>query len=263
MRQRLVAARSFLFVPGDRPERFAKAEVSGADVVVLDLEDAVAPARKEEARGAVLNWLKSGHDAVVRVNSGLSPWHRADISAVGDVAPALMIPKAESVDDLAAAIGYLVVPLVETAHGVMTVESLLRFPGVVRPAFGSLDLALDIGVDPDDHDALRWARSCLVMAAASAGTGPPIDGITARFQDEEALALDVREALRLGIPGKLCVHPAQVEPLHRLLRPTEDDLARARQIVSAATEGVVAVNGSMVDAPVLRRALALLERGRS
>ena len=256
-------ARSFLFVPGDRPERFAKAAESGADVVVLDLEDAVAAARKEQARQAVVDWLKGGHEGVVRVNGALSPWHRADISAVRDLAGAVMVPKAESADDLAAASGYPIIPLIETARGLLDAASLLRVAGVVRPAFGSMDLALDLGVNPDDPHALRWARSCLVLVAAAAGAGAPIDGITARFQDEEALALDVREALRLGIPAKLCIHPAQVAPLHRLLRPSDEDLARAQRIVAAAAEGVVAVDGTMVDAPVLHRAQAILARGRN
>jgi citrate lyase subunit beta / citryl-CoA lyase len=260
--QRLAGARSFLFVPGDRPERFGKAAAAGADAVVIDLEDAVPPAHKEMARAAAAGWLARGNEAVVRVNGVRTSWHSRDVETLAAPAGALMIPKAESAGDWPAARGCLILPLIETANGLMNARWLLAAPGVVRPAFGSLDLAAELGVDPGDRTALLWARSHLVMAAAAAGVAAPIDGVTTSLDDPQALAADVRACRALGMTAKLCIHPSQVGTVHALLSPTEDEVTWARGVVAAAGDGVSAVGGHMVDPPVIARAHQVLARRR-
>ena len=249
-------ARSFLFVPGDRPDRFAKAAAAGADVVVLDLEDAVAPAAKDAAREHVVAWLADGHTAVVRINAAGTPWHAADLAAVRDAA-AVMVPKAERPEDLDGLSSAL--PLVETARGVTAATELCAVPTVVRPVFGSIDLAADLGVDPLSRTALLHARSALVLAASAAGCAPPVDGVTTALSDVDAVRDDTRHAVELGFTGKLCVHPRQVPVVHEAFRPSEEELAWARSVL-AAGDGVSVVDGRMVDRPVLLRAERLLSR---
>lgn len=249
-------ARSFLFVPGDRPDRFAKAAAAGADVVVLDLEDAVAPAAKEAARAHVVAWLAEGHTAVVRVNAAGTPWHADDVAAVRDAA-AVMVPKAEWPSDLDGLPSVL--PLVETARGIAAATDLCGVATVVRPVFGSIDLAAELGVDPLSRTALLHARSALVLAAAAAGCAPPVDGVTMALSDVDAVRDDTRHAVELGFTGKLCVHPRQVPVVHEAFRPSEDEIAWARTVLTAG-DGVTAVGGQMVDRPVSLRAERLLRR---
>ena len=252
----IAEARSFLFVPGDRPDRFAKAAAAGADVVVLDLEDAVAQAAKEAARAHVAAWLAEGHTAVVRVNAAGTPWHAGDLAAVRDAA-AVMVPKAERPADLD--VHPSVLPLVETARGIAAAAELCAVDGVVRPVFGSIDFAEDIGVDPLSRTALLHARSTLVLAAAVAGCAPPVDGATMALSDVDVVRADTRHAVELGFTAKLCVHPKQVPVVHEALRPSEEEVAWARSVL-AAGDGVAAVGGQMVDRPVLLRARRVLAR---
>ena len=174
---------AWLFVPGDRPERFAKAAASGADAVICDLEDAVAPANKPSARSAVAGWLRE-HRAYVRVNAAGTPWHERDVATLAGL-PGLigvMLPKAETPAEIRALGGVPVVPLVETAAGVENVAALATAPGVQRLAFGSIDFALDCGMDELD-ETLLYARSRLVLASRAARIEPPLDGVTAKLDD--------------------------------------------------------------------------------
>jgi citrate lyase subunit beta/citryl-CoA lyase len=253
----LATARTVLFVPGDRPDRFAKAAAAGADAVLLDLEDAVAPADKEAAREHVLAWLAAGNDAVVRVNAAGTRWHEADLAVAG-LAAAVVLPKAERAADVART-GPAVIPLVETAAGIAAAGEVCAAAGVVRPAFGNIDLAAELGVDPASHPALLFARSALVLAAAAAGCAPPIDGVTAALDDPAVLRRDVEHALELGYTAKLCVHPRQIGPVHDALRPSEEDIAWANRVLGAG-ESATAVGGHLVDRPVQLRARLLLDR---
>ncbi|MBB4689044.1 HpcH/HpaI aldolase/citrate lyase family protein [Amycolatopsis jiangsuensis] len=255
----LEAARSLLFVPGDRPDRFAKAEAGGADGVVLDLEDAVGAGHKAEAREHVRAWLAEGHPAIVRVNAPGTPWFADDVTAVGSQAVAVMVPKAE--DPSALPQGVPVIPLLETALGIARANSVCAAPAVVRPAFGSVDLAAQLGVDHRSHEALRHARSAVVLAAAAAGRPGPIDGVTTAVDDAAALSADIAEAVLLGFTAKLCIHPRQVEAVRRGFAPSAADVEWARGVLAAASEGSVAVyEGQMVDRPVVLRAEAVLAR---
>jgi citrate lyase subunit beta/citryl-CoA lyase len=206
----------------------------------------------------VLRWPGTA-TAVVRVNAVDTPWYEADVAALRGLASALMLPKAERPEDVGRT-GPVVVPLVETAAGVAAARELCAAPGVVRAAFGSIDLAAQLGVDPNSRTALLHARSTLVLAAAAAGCAPPVDGVTTALDDPEALTGDTAHAVELGFTGKLCVHPRQLAPVHAALRPTDAELEWARSVLRAGTGGAVAVDGHLVDRPVLLRAERLLGR---
>lgn len=266
IRDEIAAARSMLFVPGDRPDRFAKAAASGADVVVLDLEDAVGAAGKVGARRHVRAWLDAGGRALVRINGVGTTWFDDDVRALAGVVSAVMLPKAASAADLARlparlGPGTAVVPLIETAEGVLAARAVCAAEPVVRPAFGSLDLAAELGVPPRSETLLH-ARATLVIAAAACGTAGPVDGVTTELDDEETLITETRHASDLGFTGKLCVHPRQIDPVHWALAPTQAEIRWARNVIKAASAGAVAHDGSMVDRPVLARAHRLLARAR-
>jgi citrate lyase subunit beta/citryl-CoA lyase len=263
-------ARSYLFVPADRPERYAKALASGADAVIVDLEDAVAPAAKDGARAALAAWLDGGGSGVaVRINDAASAMFASDLALVARPGvAAVVVPKAERVDDLArvraAAPAAALLPLVETAAGIANARALARAEGVERLLFGSIDLQLDLGIDGDGDELLAF-RSELVLASRLAGIAAPVDGVCTALDDAAALEAETRRARKLGFAGKLCIHPRQVAVVHAAFVPSADDIAWAKRVVAAADAsagGAVAVDGAMVDRPVLLRAQSVLARAR-
>jgi citrate lyase subunit beta / citryl-CoA lyase len=271
MMRDLALARTFLFVPGDRPDRFGKAAGCGADIVILDLEDAVAADRKHEAREHVRAWLDQRHEAVVRVNAADTPWHAGDIDMVAGSpgAIAVMVPKAEDprrIESLSRRLpaGTGTVPLIETAAGLLGATAICALGPVVRPAFGSVDLAAQLGVDHNAHHALHHMRSALVLAAAAAGCGAPVDGVTTSLADDSRLHADLEHAIALGFTAKLCIHPRQVAIANQRLTPSAADVEWARQVIAAAQDGAVTVrDGQMIDRPVILRAQAILARASS
>jgi citrate lyase subunit beta/citryl-CoA lyase len=268
---RLIApARSWLFVPGDRPDRFAKALASGADVVVLDLEDAVTADQKPAARTAISAWLDPAHPVVVRVNAS---WEllQDDLAALQQPGLlAVMLPKSEGAADVSAVAdalpaGVAVVPLVETAAGIVAVAGVTSARRVARLAFGGLDLALDLGVEPGvDGGVLTAAGHQVVLHSAAAGLAPPVAGVTTQLDDTDRLQADLAAARRDGFSGKLCIHPSQVGPVNRAFAPTPEQQEWARRVLDrAATEsGAFRLDGQMVDRPVLERARRVLGAGR-
>ena len=257
--------RSLLFVPGSRPERFDKALDSGASAVIVDLEDAVAPPDKNAARAALAAWLQPHHAVIVRINSADTAWFADDLALCGAPGVAgVMLPKAESAATLAAvsaAGARALLPLVESAAGLAALDELSRAPGVWRLAFGSIDLQVDLGLRDATEEELLPFRLQLVLASRLAGIGAPVDGVSTAIDDEERLRIDVQRARRLGFGGKLCIHPKQVGPVNRWLAPSEGDQAWARRVRAAAAAAggaAVAVDGKMVDKPVLLRAEAIL-----
>jgi citrate lyase subunit beta/citryl-CoA lyase len=260
--------RSYLFVPGNRPERFAKAHRSGADAVVVDLEDAVAPAGKSAARDLVAAALDPATPVVLRINAAGTPWFADDLELcrLPGVA-AVMLPKAEGIDAACSIVETTyrdVLALVESAAGIDTVRAIARVPGVVRLVFGSLDLQADLGIEGDD-DALLAFRSELVLASRLGGLAAPVDGVTPAIDDTARLATDAARARRLGFGAKLCIHPTQVDAVNLAFTPTPAQLDWARRVLEgwhAADGGVFTLDGRMVDAPVHRLAVALLARGR-
>ena len=262
----IAALRAPLFVPADRADRFAKAAASGADSIILDLEDAVAPDGKDAARSLLATDF-TALPVIVRINAAGTPWHEEDLRAVARLRPAgIMLPKAEAVDGLAAmaAIAPLVA-LVETARGIAAARSLAACGQVGRIAFGSVDYAADLGC-AHERESLAAARAELVLAARLGGLPAPLDGVTLALSDHAAAGDDAAYARRLGFGGKLLIHPGQVEPVLAAFQPSEQDLAWARRVLAEPGAGAVMVEGEMVDEPVRRRARDILARaapGRS
>lgn len=260
--------RSLLFVPGHRPERFDKAAASGADAVVLDLEDAVAAADKSRAREAVRAWLleaRGGPLKIVRINARGTPWFTEDVAALRDVGlQGLMLAKCEQASDLADLPGDGLWPLIESARGLAHAGAIAQAPRVQRLVFGSLDFQLDLGLESDAEETeLAPYRAQLVLASRLAGLSSPVDGVSTALNDDERLAADTRRALRQGFGAKLCIHPRQIAGVHAALHPGEAALAQARRVLDAAAAAggaAVALDGAMVDRPVILRAQALLAR---
>jgi citrate lyase subunit beta / citryl-CoA lyase len=260
-------ARTLLFVPGNRPERFEKAAATAADLVVVDLQDAVPEDQKEAARAAASGWLRGDARGAVRVNPTASAHHQPDVNALSGLPGllAVVVPMAEDPAALAALHAHLgpgveVVALVETALGLSRATEIAGTTGVSRIAFGHLDFAADIAASPDAASMLM-ARSSLVVASRAAGLPGPVDGVTTALDDSSAAASDAASALALGFTGKLCVHPRQVDPVNAAFSPGSDELAWAHRVVAAASAGgVVRVDGQMVDPPVVRRAQSILGR---
>ena len=262
--------RSALFVPADRPERHQKAFDSGADAVIVDLEDAVVGSRKDEARGVLVESLSSrtgSTGCLVRINSPLLEEGRADLAAVTQMrADAIVVPKAdiESVE-IAGAAELPLVALVETAAGILDAAAIARHPAVDVLMLGPVDLSLELDVaDRPDGDPLATARGLLVLAAAAGGIPGPLDGPCVQPHDQEALAAEISRARLLGFAGKSCIHPAQVEPVNAAFAPSAEEVAWARKVSAAYEEadgsGVVVLDGEMIDLPVVLRARRILER---
>ena len=259
--------RSFLFVPGDRPDRFEKAWNAGADAVILDLEDAVTAGKKAEAREAIAAWLSPERPVYVRINDPATEWYEGDLEAA--VRPGLagiIVPKAEDPEQLAqlaSRVGEMrLIATIETALGVWNARAVAEAPGVERLAFGSIDLQLDAGITGEGEELL-YARSRTVLASRVAGILPPLDGVTVALDDPEQLETDVDRARRLGFGGKMCIHPKQVEAVNRGFRPSQDEVAWAERVLRAAettSSGAIKVDGELIDRPVIERAKAVLER---
>lgn len=265
----LTDARSFLFVPGCRPDRFDKALAAGADTVVLDLEDAVPPAAKTAAREAVRSWIQSHPQAavVVRINDRRTTWFTEDCRLLAELECGAMLPKTESPSDLGdvqqnAGRDVPLLALIETATAVLHAAEICRTRGLMRVAFGSLDFARQLGIAHDDREAMMFARSQLVLATHTAGLAGPIDGVTTQLHDSGRLAEDIVWARRLGFTAKLCIHPAQVGVVNDNFGPTAEELSWARTLLVqvSSDESVNVVNGEMVDKPLLERARHILRR---
>jgi citrate lyase subunit beta / citryl-CoA lyase len=265
--------RSYLFVPGDRPERFAKALASGADAVVLDLEDAVAPAAKAAARDAVAALLAATDTPerwVVRINDESTPWFDDDLAMLRmRGARSVLLPKAERVQTVQRVRGacpqIALLALIESARGVLGAEALAAEPGVQRLVFGTIDYALDMDLQGELATTLGLdhAASRLALVSRAAGLAPPVAGITVALDDEAALREDMQRAMAHGFAAKLCIHPKQVAALHALLAPSADELAWAERVLAAAQAAAGAaaqLDGRMIDKPVIERARRIVQR---
>ncbi|NTB94914.1 CoA ester lyase [Agrobacterium tumefaciens] len=259
---------SYLFVPATSPDRFVKAASSGAHRIIIDLEDAVAPAEKATARENVADWFRQGGAGLVRVNGTDSQWFVDDLAALKDFhSVELMIPKASvrSLQDVDEHMpGQQVLALVETVEGIVQIQDLACFSTVSRLAFGNLDFAFDAGVSASSA-IIDHARIQMALASRYSGLPAPVDGVTVDFSDEENLTNDVVHARNLGFSGKLCIHPRQIGLVNRGFQPTDDELEWARKIDHAARlagGSVIQVGGKMVDKPVIDRARAILAAAR-
>lgn len=269
----MVPRRSWLFTPATMPERFDKGAASGADVLILDLEDAVAPDRKGEARHAALSALSGGRRyertaCALRINAPTTPHGLEDVLALlrSDARPDMVVvPKVESADVLRLLDGLLadagravpLVPLIESARGVAAAEAIAAAsPRVEALFFGAADLAADLGAEVA-WEPLLAARSRVVNAAAMARVAA-IDSPFFDLRDEAGLTEETRRAVRLGFTAKAAIHPKQVDPINAALTPSAGDVAEARRILAENAKGVGVVDGRMVDEAVARKARRVL-----
>lgn len=257
----ITLVRTLLFVPANRPERFAKAAAYGADAVILDLEDAV-PAEAKDAARAALTCNFTGQPVIVRINAQGTPWHGDDLAAVRDLpVAAVMLPKAEANEALGGICNTLkahapVIALVETARGIADARAIATVPGVERLAFGSVDYCADLGC-AHLHKVLLSAQVELVLASRLAGIAAPIDGVTTVLDNPAITASDAAHARDLGFTGKLCIHPKQIAEVQRAFAPSEADILWARKVL-ASGDGAASVDGAMVDEPIRIRARSIL-----
>jgi citrate lyase subunit beta/citryl-CoA lyase len=260
-----VIARSFLFVPGDRPDRFDKAIACGAHRVVLDLEDAVAPDRKEFARNAVASAVRRHPGLIVRVNGSDTSWHADDTRALAELSEvaAVMVPKAEPgvLIDVSSRLSSLkLIALVETVRGLLAIQQSAVVKGVRRFAFGSVDFSVDSGIS-DVDDALTCVRTRIVLQSKLAGLPPPLDGVSLELTDVNVMAHQASRSRSLGFGGKLCIHPRQVGAVNSAFLPSLLEVEWARRVLSAfesSAGSAVAVDGRMVDLPVVEKARRVL-----
>ncbi|WP_315809956.1 CoA ester lyase [Pseudomonas sp. C9-3] len=261
--------RTALFVPGSRPERFAKALASGADAVIVDFEDAVEASLKAQARENLESFLDANPEARVRVrvNAAGDPQQAADLELCGRLpgVTGILLPKAERAMQvrIAASSGKPVWPLIESARGLLALGEIAACEGVERLTFGGLDLALDIGMSSGTQAAAvvyDQVRLSLLLHSRVNDLQPPLDTVFPAFDDAEGFAATIRHGRDLGLLGALCIHPRQVAVAHAALAPGADELDWARRVVEASQGGAAAfqVDGQMVDAPVLARARRLL-----
>jgi citrate lyase subunit beta/citryl-CoA lyase len=263
-----MAARSYLFAPGERPERFQKAYDAGADAVILDLEDGVALANKVQARSEVVAWLSPERPVYVRINGPETQWFEDDLKAVGrrPGVRGIVLPKAESAEQLARVAtqtpGHVtLLPLIETAQGLWRVADIARAPRVERLAFGSYDFQFDTGIQGDGEELL-YACSRLVIVSRVAGILPPVDSVTTDLDDPKKLTADVDRARRLGFGAKLCIHPNQIAAVNAGFVPSNAEKAWAKEVlaaVAAAGKGAIRFQGRMIDRPIIERAKRILE----
>lgn len=289
-----MARRSLLFSPGDRPELMRKAASTGADVLCFDLEDAVAPARKDEARQAVREVLsdpafdpdaevcvrltadEAATDLDALVADGNDGGDRATTPAARQL-DAVMLPKVEGadrVDDIATlcadrGVDPAVFALVETAAGVLHAESIAAADATSVLVFGAEDLAADLGATrTDEGTEVLYARQHVVVAASAAEVDA-LDTVYTDFSDTDGLREATEFAIQLGFDGKLAIHPSQVTPINEAFTPESEQIDWAERVLAARDEaaaegrGVFQVDGEMIDAPLIAQAERILERSRA
>jgi citrate lyase subunit beta/citryl-CoA lyase len=281
-----MTARSYLFVPGNRAEMLSKARGRGADAIIADLEDAVAPAERPAARETVVAWLAGlddpDFDTWVRINSG---------PIFGDMEVAnpakltgLMVPKVRSASELVELSGHLdqieadsgvgtgrlrLIPIVETAAAMRALDEIAMAPRVQKLMIGELDLAAELGIDPADVEAFIPLRMEVVVASAAAGIEPPLGPVSPDFRDLDAMAADTQRLARLGFGSRPAIHPAQIPVINAAFTPDPAAVDRARRLVAlyeaalAAGEGAVTDDdGRMVDEAVVQVARRTMESAR-
>jgi citrate lyase subunit beta / citryl-CoA lyase len=265
--------RTYLFVPGNRPDRFDKALASGADAIVLDLEDAVSDDAKDTARTAVGQWAASCEPSdrtriVVRINDAESTQFEHDLAMLAATGlSTVMLPKTESpaqVTHVQASTGSPnVLALIETARGVDQVDAIAAADGVTRLVFGTLDLAVDLDLDIEHSlDGLTYAAGRLTVASRLAGLAAPVAGVTPQLEDRDRLLSNLAWSRRHGFDAKLCIHPDQVEPIHDALTPDSAALDWAHRVLAAdrASAGAARLDGRMIDRPVVLAARRTVAR---
>jgi citrate lyase subunit beta / citryl-CoA lyase len=280
-----VKLRSLLFVPADSPRKLEKALGVGADALILDLEDSVAPQHKAAARSAIALWLRENEKrdfaAYVRINPVTTPHWRTSIAMLGGLVDGIMLPKAESLKDVIRVADALDEEGISTDIRILpiiteTAASLFRFgtfanghPRLSGITWGAEDLAADIGAlsnkdEMGNYTGIYALARTLTLAAAAAACVAPIDSVQPDFRNMEALKKECRAARRDGFTGKMAIHPDQVPIINAAFTPSMDEIKAAKIIVEAfAVEpdaGVLSLNGRMLDKPHLRQAMRIIEQ---
>ena len=264
-----MSARSYLYVPADRPEMLAKAADRGADALIVDLEDAVAPSRKSDARRILRDFLPGSTETWVRVNN--HPNMLADDLAASAGAAGIILAKAEpeSLWQAASMTPLPLTPLIETPAGLLAAVEMASAEGVERLAIGEADLSAELGVTlGDDGVEMLYARSKLVVASAAAGIDAPTGPVFTDFRDAPGLRRSSEALVRLGFGSRPAIHPAQVEVINEAFTPTAVQVEAARELIEAFEEalaagaGAAASDGVMFDAAVVRQAQRVLDRAR-
>jgi citrate lyase subunit beta/citryl-CoA lyase len=262
-------AHSYLFVPGNRPDRFAKAWAAVPDAVIIDLEDAVSPAEKVAARASVDAWAGSSaatHPMIIRVNSAESEWFRDDVALCRELGvAAVVLPKAENGKDIMFLAESMdsatpILPMIETARGFSNAAALAGSRQVQRLIFGSIDFQGDLGIGGDEEELLYF-RSQLVLISRLKGIQAPVDGVTTEIDSGEQLRGQTLRSKRLGFGAKLCIHPKQVSVVKACFSPSPEEEAWARRVTEAAAAAhgnAICVDGKMVDRPLVVRAESIL-----
>lgn len=270
-----MSARSYLYVPGDQPDKLAKALTRGADAVILDLEDAVPLDRKDEARAAVVGFLDAldgtyAGQVWVRVNPGALL--EDDVSVLtqqrfdGISLPKASVSELERLHGLLRGVDLAVMPLVETADGVLNVAGIAGARGVARLQIGEADLAAQLGIEASEEGREFAAiRSQVIVASAAFGLEPPVGPVSVDFHDADGLRASTIALRRIGFGSRAAIHPRQVPVINGAFTPDADEIAAARDLVDrfdAAGGGVVLdAQGRMVDEPIVRAARRVIERG--
>lgn len=278
-------ARSYLFVPANRPDRYGKALASGADAVIVDLEDAVAPAAKTQARDTLADWLaqqanqQSNQPANqqdklwVRINAADTQWYDDDVRCFANAPIAgIVLPKADDCDAIRNIARHFVgprshsrlLPLIETAVGIAQMRDIARARHVERLVFGSIDLQVDLGIQCEPQESeLTHLRVEMVIASRLANIAQPVDGVTTTFDDLPFLEHAVSRARRIGFGAKLCIHPRQVDIVNQGFLPSAEEIAWARAVMAAVAQsdgGAISLNGKMIDKPVIMQAEKFLRQ---
>jgi len=264
---------AWLFCPADRPDRYPKA-LACADVVVLDLEDAVAPDGKAAARASLRALAQAGtldlDRTVVRVNAASSAEHLADVEVLRETGiPVVMVAKCDSPGDLSAVADLASIPLLESSRGIAGAVSIAASNGVVAVMWGADDLVADLGGtssrrgDGSYRDVARHARSTSLLAAKAAGR-LAIDAVFMDIADVDGLRAQCEDAVAVGFDVTIAIHPTQVPVIRSTYFPSPDEVERAHRLLAAATSGgVTTFEGRMVDGPIIKQAQRVLLRARS
>ena len=285
-----IPIRTALFVPGNRPDRIEKAFNTEADVVIIDLEDAVPVSEKEISRSKVKEKVTAFSDRMilVRINALGSPFIEGDLEeAIVEGVNGIVLPKVEKPDDiheinelLCAVEGrralpdgsILLFPLIESAAGVQRVYDIIssktKPERIHTVTFGAADYTLDMGIEMTmEGTELSYARSRIAIACRAAGIAPPIDTpFMIDLNDIDALVSDAKRAKELGFQGKQVIHPRQIEPCNRIFSPTPEEIAKAEEIIQvfeeaeAAGAAAVQVEGKFIDYAVVKKSRDILAR---
>ena len=271
--------KSYLFVPGNRPDRIKKALASPANAVIIDLEDAIPLSEKVNVRSAVREFLlnydfTNTKKLCVRINDSTTPYYDEDVMMVADFPDIhIMLPKTNSPSDIqrleeSTSTRQPILPLIETAKGVLSAYEIASCSKRVTVlAFGAVDYCLDINISPSTHgQELVYPRSALVLASRAAELEPPIDTVYTDISNGVGLTEEIQRAKDLGMFSKLCIHPAQLELVNSLFAPSNEEVTRAKQVVEsfehalASGLSAIKVDNKMIDLPVYNQALTILEK---